>query len=632
MSAAPRAALAGLLIALVLAAPAGAGQGVIVEDVDIEAYPDVSLTIALPANASPNQLAAGDFAVLIEGARVPLDVYALVRDPMEVVLAIDTSGSMAGDPLARAVDGARGFIDGLPDTVQFGLVAFGDAPTLLSPVGTSVTDIDAQLSALTATGETALYDAVVTAAAAFDPESDARRVIVLLSDGADTVSEATLIEALQAVAGSGIDVRAVALQTAETDSSALDRLAGGSVVTAESTAELVGAYEEVALELTGRFRLSFRTSAAGSAEVAVFVQTPIGVLSSVRTVVFPSEITPVVTTAPPPPVTIAPPPASPAEVTPGLFGASWVMPAGVGLVFFGLLLVLWMQSRDDRERQVEAEVRTEPKRRKSGLLARLGVGASAVRDMVVTQPDKRGLDRDLDRAGVDLRSGEFIIIHATVVVIAVVTGLVFIGLFGAIILGSVGAAAPRMVLSTIISRRREAFADQLEGTLQIIAGTLRSGYGLAQAMSTVAAESPTPTSAEFGRVVVENRLGRTVEDAMRAMAERLENEDLEWVVEAIEIQHEVGGNLAEVLDTVTGTIRDRNNIRRQVKALSAEGRISAIILIALPFAVAGLIAVATPDYLSELFSTVIGRIMLGFAGFMMLLGTIWIKKLVKVEF
>jgi tight adherence protein B len=200
------------------------------------------------------------------------------------------------------------------------------------------------------------------------------------------------------------------------------------------------------------------------------------------------------------------------------------------------------------------------------------------------------------------------------------------------VLGILGTAAPRMVLNTMINRRREAFADQLEGTLQIVAGSLRSGYGLVQAVSTVAAESPSPTSDEFGRVVVENRLGRTVEDATRAMAERLENEDLEWVVEAIEIQHEVGGNLAEVLDTVTATIRDRNNIRRQVKALSAEGRISAIILIALPFVVASLIAVVTPDYLTELFSTVIGRIMLGFAGLMMLLGTVWIKKLVKVDF
>lgn len=637
MSFGRRALLAGLVAALLLAAPAGAGQGVVIEQVDIDEYPDVSLIVSLPGNASPQELTADDFAVLIEGARLPLDIYALVRGPMEIVIALDTSGSMAGDPLVKAIEGARGFIDGLPDTVKFGLVSFGDSPALIAPVGTSREEIDAHLGGLEATGETALYDAMVTAAAAFEPESDARKVIVVLSDGADTVSEATLIDALKAVAEIGIDVRAVALETSETDHTNLGRLSGGTVVTAESTADLARAYEEVAQELTGRFRLSFRTSASGSSEISVFVQTPIGVLSTNRTVVFPSSPTPVATTLPPPPVTIAPPPVAPAVASPGLFGSSWVMPAGIGLIFFGLLLVLWMQSRGgiseiDREIRKETKEIKEQKGSRRGLLARLGVGASAVRDMVVSEPEKGGLDRDLDRAGLELRAGEFIIIHATVVVVSITAGLIFKGAFGAIVLGILGAAAPRMVLNTMISRRRDAFADQLEGTLQIIAGTLRSGYGLAQAVQTVAAESPSPTADEFGRVVVENRLGRSVEDAMRAMAERLENEDLEWVVEAIEIQHEVGGNLAEVLDTVTGTIRDRNNIRRQVKALSAEGRMSAIILIALPFVVATLIAIVTPDYLTELFTTLIGRIMLGFAGVMMLLGTIWIKKLVKVEF
>lgn len=631
MSFGRRASLGGLLAVLTLAVPAGAGQGVIIEDVDIDGYPQVSLTVSLPANASPQELTADDFAVLIEGSRLPLDVYALVRDPMEIVLALDTSGSMAGEPLVKALAGARGFMEALPETVRFGLVAFGDTPTLVAPLGTSRDEIDGHLTSLRAAGETALYDGVITAAGAFDPDSDARKVIVLLSDGADTVSEATLVEALQAIAGADVDVRAVALQTTETDHSALGRLSGGSVITAESTTDLAGAYEEVAVELTGRFRLSFRTSASGSSEISVFVQTPIGVLSTARTVVFPGGSIAVVTTIPAPPATLAPPPPSPAVATPGLFGASWVMPAGIGLVFFGLVLVLSMQSRG-KIVQIDDQIRKERKRTRSGLLARLGVGASAVRDMVVSEPDQRGLDRDLDRAGLELRPGEFIILHATVVVVAITAGLVFKGALGAIVLGIIGAVAPRMVLNTLISRRREAFADQLEGTLQIIAGSLRSGYGLVQAVSTVAAESPAPTSAEFGRVVVENRLGRTVEDAMRHMAERLENEDLEWVVEAIEIQHEVGGNLAEVLDTVTGTIRDRNNIRRQVKALSAEGRMSAIILIALPFVVSALIAIVTPDYLTELFSTVIGRIMLGFAGVMMTLGALWIKKLVKVEF
>lgn len=624
-----RRVLLGVGLATVLAGPAVAGGGVVIEQVDIESYPEVSVVISLPASASPQSLTADDFVVIVGGTRPDLDVFALVRGPMEVVLALDTSGSMAGDPLAKAREGARGFIDQLPETVKFGLVAFGDQPELVAPIGTDRAEIVDRLGTLVATGETALYDAVVTAVGAFDPETDARRVIVILSDGADTTSRATLAQALEAI-GSDIDVRAVALQSSETDHGALRQLASGSLITVERTTDLAAAYEEVAVELTGRFRLSFYSSARGSSDLSVFVHTPIGVLSTTRTVLLPSSSLDAVTTVPPPAVTIAPPPPKPAVSIPGLTGSTWAMPAGVAFVFVGLLMALWMTSRGASE--MDQAIAKEHKKARQGILSRLGVRASAITDRVSTDAQRRGLDRDLDRAGLELRPGEFIIIHATSVVVGVLAGLVMAGLAGASIFGAIGGVAPRMVLNTIISRRREKFANQLEGTLQIVAGSLRSGYGLAQAVSTVAAESPPPTSHEFNRVVVENRLGRSVEDAMRAMATRLENEDLEWVVEAIEIQHEVGGNLAEVLDTVTGTIRDRNNIRRQVKALSAEGRMSAIILLGLPFVVAALIFVVTPDYLTELVSTVIGRVMLGGAAVMMLLGAIWIRKLVRVEF
>jgi tight adherence protein B len=151
-------------------------------------------------------------------------------------------------------------------------------------------------------------------------------------------------------------------------------------------------------------------------------------------------------------------------------------------------------------------------------------------------------------------------------------------------------------------------------------------------MSTVAEESPSPTSDEFNRIVVESRLGRSIEESLAAMAERLENEDLGWVVEAIEIQHEVGGNLAEVLDTVTDTIRERNQLRRQVQALSAEGKISAIILLSLPLVLAFFIAMISPDYLAELTETGVGRIMIGVAALLMLAGSAWIKKIIRVEF
>jgi tight adherence protein B len=622
-----------ILLVLLLANPAAGGEAtLVIEEIDAAEYPQVSLTVGLGAATSPQDLTADDFVVLVEGARPEVDVYALIGDPMEVVLVIDTSGSMAGDPLNAAREGALGFINTLPDSVALGLVTFGDVPRAVAPIGTDPGEIANLLGTLAAQGETALYDAVVMAAGAFNPANDVRRVIVVLSDGGDTVSAASLDQALAAVSGQEIDVRAVALETSESDHTALARIASGSVNQVTDVGNLAAAYRDVAVELTGRFRLSFDTNAHGASEVSVYVHTPAGVLSTVRSVSFPGSsidfgatvTTTVVTLAPPPPP-------SPVDVAPGTFGAEWGLPAGIGLVFVGLIALLWLASRG-KAAEVPDLPFAPPNGQKKGLLAKLGSRASNLRDRLGGEEKQSRLDQDLDRAGLGLRPGEFIIIQATATVGGVVGGLVVGGPIGAVALGIIGAVTPKAVLRRVTKRRRDAFADQLEGTLQIIAGSIRSGYGLAQATATVAKESPAPTSEEFGRVSVENRLGRPVEDAMRAMATRLENEDLEWVVEAIEIQHEVGGNLAEVLDTVTGTIRDRNNIRRQVKALSAEGRVSAIILLALPFAVAGLIAVVTPDYLTELFETTIGKVMMGVAAVLMALGALWIKKLVRVEF
>jgi tight adherence protein B len=151
-------------------------------------------------------------------------------------------------------------------------------------------------------------------------------------------------------------------------------------------------------------------------------------------------------------------------------------------------------------------------------------------------------------------------------------------------------------------------------------------------MSTVATEAPSPTSDEFGRVVIETRVGRDLTTALRGVADRMRNDDLAWVTDAIAIQQEVGGNLAEVLDAVGATIRDRNQIRRQVQALSAEGRISAVILIALPFGIAGIISLVNPGYLEALFETTIGKVLVAVGAVLMVTGIVWIRRIVKIVF
>ena len=194
------------------------------------------------------------------------------------------------------------------------------------------------------------------------------------------------------------------------------------------------------------------------------------------------------------------------------------------------------------------------------------------------------------------------------------------------------AIAFRSAVTIRANRRRARFADQLGDTLQVIAGSLRSGHGLLQAVDTVAEESESPTREEFRRIVVETRLGKNLHDALQAAALRVSNEDFDWVVEAIEIHREVGGDLAEVLDHVAATIRSRNSIRRQVQALSAEGRLSAVILFILPVGLTGVIAVVNPSYLDELIDSTAGNVMIAVGVALLVLGGLWLRRIVRIVF
>lgn len=642
------AAVAGILSVLAAGSASAAG-GVRIDSVDTTGYPRVSVTISLSAQTLSQTPRAADFAVLVDGARPSIDVFATAGEPVEVVVAIDTSGSMQGNAIAQARAAAISFVEQMPDSVQLAVVGFATSPEVIAPFGTPVEEIVAALRGLEATGNTALYDAVVTASAQFTG-SDARRVIVLLSDGGDTSSEATLDEAVSALepggdADDGIELRAVALITSDTDVGALGRLSTGwPVISVNDASDLTAAYLAVAQELTGQFRLSFSTSATGPKRVEVFVNTAEGVVSDARVVEFPPSSVTAGTTPPSGPVGEAPVPdiALPTVIAtpqPGLLGGGWGLPAGVGLVFLGLGATFWMVGRNGEGREVVLPLHGlgfghDDLEAAGGTKSRFGSTLRILSDRVARGKMVRegGLDLKLDRAGLAIRPGEFVILAATAVIVAVTAGLVFAGIVGAVLLGATAALAPRFVVKLLTSRRREAFAEQLEGSLQIIAGSMRAGHALVQAISIVAAESESPTSDEFNRVIVETRLGRSMEDSLAAMATRMENEDLGWVVEAIEIQHEVGGNLVEVLDAVMTTIRDRNQMRRQVKALSAEGRMSAFVLLALPFVIAGFIATVSPDYLTELTGSSVGRILLVVALVFMALGALWIKKLIKVDF
>jgi tight adherence protein B len=242
------------------------------------------------------------------------------------------------------------------------------------------------------------------------------------------------------------------------------------------------------------------------------------------------------------------------------------------------------------------------------------------------------LDAQLEAAGISLRSGEFVV--ATVgagLVAAVVAAAMLQNVLLAAVLGVVGALVPTVLLRTALSRRGDKMREQLPDVLTIMASSLRAGHSFLQALDTTAREIQAPANVEFQRLVSEIRLGRPAEDALEALADRVGSPDFRWAVLAVNIQREVGGNLAEILDNVSDTLRERAMMRRQIRVLTAEGRLSAWVLAILPFAIALYMFAVNPKYISLLFTKQVGLVMLGVGGILMVLGILWMRKIVDID-
>jgi tight adherence protein B len=238
----------------------------------------------------------------------------------------------------------------------------------------------------------------------------------------------------------------------------------------------------------------------------------------------------------------------------------------------------------------------------------------------------------LETAGMQVRPADVVVITGGAAVGAGALG----ALMGGPWLGLLFAAAAPMGTVLVIGgrrrRRQKAFTEQLDDSLQLMASSLRAGHSVLRALDAVSRDTEAPTSVEFSRVVNETRVGRDVNVALAEVAERTASEDFAWVVQAIAIHREVGGNLAEVLDRVGATIRERNELRREALALSAEGRVSGVVLLVMPVGVTGVLAVVAPGYLAPLTGTGTGLVLLTVATGLMITGALWLRSVVKVRF
>jgi tight adherence protein B len=243
---------------------------------------------------------------------------------------------------------------------------------------------------------------------------------------------------------------------------------------------------------------------------------------------------------------------------------------------------------------------------------------------------RRGLAAALDVAGISLRPGEFVVLTVS---FGIAASVLLYALFGPIglLLGLVlTPIVARLVVSSRIDRRRAAFAEQLPDVLQLLISSLRAGYAVPQGLDAVASQAAEPARSEFERVMFESRIGRDLGEALGAAAERMASRDFDWVVAAFNINREIGGDLATVLENVAGTIRERQQLRRQIKTLTAEGRISAYVLTALPLLLAGVIALINPDYFEPLTQSP-GPQLIAAAVVLMVIGWIWMRRLIKAQ-
>lgn len=304
------------------------------------------------------------------------------------------------------------------------------------------------------------------------------------------------------------------------------------------------------------------------------------------------------------------------------------------LVAGGIVAVAWgVASREKTGRQSLVELldleRADPTQSPQTLVALMEkAGALADRAFKGTATSSK-LQASLASAGVKLRPGEFGVVSASAGVLGALVSFLFVPL---VISVAILVGLPLAIYFWMIrkgKKRRIALENQLPTVLQLLAGSLDSGASMLHAMEIVAQEGNPPLADEFARVVVETQVGRPMLDSLQAMADRCASQDLDWTVEAIRIQYTSGGSLSETLRTLAEFMRARVEIRAEVRALSAEARLSGKVLTGLPLLVGGFLMLFRPDYVAPLYQTGTGKMMLLAAGFGMFTGTMWMQRIIK---
>lgn len=626
--------LLGGLIALAASSPAAAEPAGVVKSV-VPTQHGIDVEFLLTGLSADDRAVLESVRVELDGEPVRGEASPLVRDgaadpgARRVALVVDVSGSMAGPRLEAARAAVNAYLTTVPDDVQVGLVTFSGRPVVATPLSPDRAPVLRTVQGLAANGGTSLYDAVLTARDLLGSQGERRMVI--LSDGEDSSSTATLDAATGELESSHVNVEAVLLGEDATGLSALTRLAEagrGRVLSADDSGDAVAAFTSAAQVFSEGLKIDVTPPprAEGLATLTVQASTAKGqILTGSHTVLLPD-------------IAVA--------AGEGLLASRTALVAGLLAVFAGLATALTVAvSTGDR--------RAVGRRRTHALLAaygtaargadepapetsRLGSGTAVTAATALAARLLRGerearLGARLERAAIKLLPKEWVVLQSVLGLLALLVAYLLSGLFLGLLGLTVALVGGHVWLNLKGARRQAAFLAEMPDALQLVASGLASGYSFPQAIDSVVREGRQPVAEEFGRALAEARLGVPLEDALENVANRMDSQDFHWVVMAIRVQRDVGGNLSEVLQTVCNTMRERSALRRQVKALSAEGRLSAVVLVLLPVLVGGYLALMNPVFFAPMLNTSVGLALLGFCAVSMTIGGLWMKKLVKVE-
>jgi tight adherence protein B len=589
-------------------------------------FPERGYILSLP---TPQTVTQDRVTVTENGREVAgltiVPATALGSNEFALALVIDASQSMRGAPIAKAMRAARAFAGQRQPTQQLGALAYNARSSLLAPFTTDQAAIDAALAGVPPTAYyTRTYDALIDTIEALEGQEIDSASVVLLSDGRELGSKATLEEAVAAAKNANVRIFTVALRSRSFDPASLQQLAsetGGFYTEARSPEQLSKIFTGLGTQLANEYFVHYRSLAGPGEEV--HVKAAIEGFA----------------------------PAESGYRTPALAGVaaqSFEQPLSAriamstGLMIFiaflvamlvALALVAFIAPRRSTLRaRIGAFVSLAQAQREQRQRPRTPTRVAPPGDLA---SNKQGRwDRwkeELEIAGIGLSATSLAIWTVVGTVLAamllyVVTGFALASIFALLVpLGVRGYA------KTKLERKRRRFADQLPDNLEVLASALRAGHSLVGALSVVVTDAPEPSQSELTRVVADEQLGINLEDSLAVIVHRMDNRDLDQVALVARLQRETGASSAEVIQRVVENVRDRQDVRRLVRTLTAQGRLSGMVLVGLPVFMLLFMLLFNRSYVTPLFTETLGRGMLIVALMMMILGWVAIRKIIDIK-